>query len=85
MPLVLANTTLTVGSAIIAESTLSFLGLGVQPPTAEWGSMLGQGKNYIFSASYMTTFPGVAIFIAVLAFNLIGDGLQDIFDPHRQT
>jgi ABC-type dipeptide/oligopeptide/nickel transport system permease subunit len=60
---------------------LGFLGLGVQPPTPEWGTMLGDARAYIFHASYEMTFPGLAIFLGVLSFNLLGDGLRDAFDP----
>ncbi|RME85014.1 MAG: ABC transporter permease [Caldilineae bacterium] len=78
---VIVQATLTLGSAILVAAGLGFLGLGVQPPTAEWGAMLGEGRQYIFSASYMATFPGLAIFLAVLGFNLLGDGLRDALDP----
>ena len=78
---VIVQATLSLGSAILTAAGLGFLGLGVQPPTAEWGAMLGEGRQYIFSASYMATFPGLAIFLAVLGFNLMGDGLRDALDP----
>ncbi|MBS1253416.1 MAG: Glutathione transport system permease protein GsiD [Anaerolineales bacterium] len=78
---VIVQATLSLGSAILTAAGLGFLGLGVQPPTAEWGAMLGEGRQYIFSASYMATFPGIAIFLAVLGFNLMGDGLRDALDP----
>ena len=78
---VIVQATLTLGSAILVAAGLGFLGLGIQPPTAEWGAMLGEGRQYIFSASYMATFPGLAIFLAVLGFNLLGDGLRDALDP----
>jgi ABC-type dipeptide/oligopeptide/nickel transport system permease subunit len=78
---VIVQATLNLGSAILIAAGLGFLGLGVQPPTPEWGSMLGEGRNYIFSHPYMATFPGLAIFIAVLGFNLLGDGLRDALDP----
>jgi len=72
---------LEVGSAILTAAGLGFLGLGVQQPTPEWGAMLGQAQNYIFSQSYLVTFPGLCILGAILAFNLLGDGLRDVFDP----
>jgi peptide/nickel transport system permease protein len=77
--------TLNIGITIIVAAGLGFLGLGVQPPTPEWGTMLGEGREYIFHASYMATFPGLAIFLAVLAFNLIGDGLRDALDPNLRS
>ena len=81
----IVQATLSVGITILIAAGLGFLGLGVQPPTPEWGSMLGEGRQYIFNASYMATFPGVAIAISVLAFNLVGDGLRDALDPHMRT
>lgn len=78
---VIVQATLNLGTAILVAAGLGFLGLGVQPPTSEWGAMLGEGRQYIFSASYMATFPGLAIFLAVLGFNLMGDGLRDALDP----
>ncbi len=78
---VIVQATLNLGTAILVAAGLGFLGLGVQSPTPEWGAMLGEGRNYIFSASYMATFPGIAIFLAVLGFNLMGDGLRDALDP----
>ncbi len=73
--------TLTIAGAIIAESSLSFLGLGVQPPTPSWGGMLNVAKNFMSQAPWMAVWPGLCIFAAVLAFNLLGDGLRDAFDP----
>lgn len=83
---VIVQATLSLGSAILVAAGLGFLGLGVQPPTPEWGTMLGEGKDYIFSNPNMATFPGLAVFLAVLAFNLVGDGLRDALDPrlHRR-
>ncbi len=78
---VIVQATLNLGTAILVAAGLGFLGLGVQSPTPEWGAMLGEGRSYIFSASYMATFPGIAIFLAVLGFNLMGDGLRDALDP----
>jgi peptide/nickel transport system permease protein len=82
---VIVQATLNLGSAILVAAGLGFLGLGVQPPTAEWGAMLGEGRQYIFRAPGLTTLPGLAIFIAVLAFNLLGDGLRDALDPRMRT
>ena len=81
MPSIIVRATLGISSAILDCAALGFLGLGVQPPAAEWGDMLGRGRNYIFSAPYTLVFPGLAITITVLAFNLLGDGIRDAFDP----
>jgi len=78
---VIVQASLQLGAAILLAAALGFLGLGVQPPTPEWGSMLGFSRNYIFSDPNLATFPGLAIFGAVLAFNLVGDGLRDALDP----
>lgn len=78
---VIVQATLSMGSTILTAAGLGFLGLGVQPPTPEWGAMLGEGRNYIFSQPSVTTFPGLAIFLAVVGFNLLGDGLRDALDP----
>lgn len=76
------NTTLVVGAAILLESTLSFLGFGVQPPTVSWGNMLSQSKNAVGTpTAYLIYFPGLAILLTVLAVNFLGDGLRDAFDP----
>jgi peptide/nickel transport system permease protein len=77
--LVLAS--LNIGSAIITEASLSFLGLGAQPPAPSWGFMLRSGADYLARAPWMSIYPGLAIFAAVLGFNLLGDGLRDYFDP----
>ncbi len=74
-------TTLNIGQAIIDTAGLSFLGLGTQPPTPDWGNMLAGGRNYIIDAPWIVTFPGLAILVTVLAFNLMGDALRDAFDP----
>lgn len=81
---VIVQSTLQLGTAILTAAGLGFLGLGVKPPTPEWGTMLGEGQTYLFSSWYMATFPGLAIFLAVLAFNLLGDGLRDALDPRMQ-
>jgi ABC-type dipeptide/oligopeptide/nickel transport system permease subunit len=78
---VIVQASLQLGAAILIAAGLGFLGLGVQAPTPEWGTMLGSSRNYIFSDPNLATFPGLAIFGAVLAFNLVGDGLRDALDP----
>ena len=75
---------LGVGYAILVEAGLSFLGLGVQPPMPAWGSMLGYGRNYMAMAPWLTAFPGLAIFVTVLGFNFVGDGLREALDPHMR-
>jgi ABC-type dipeptide/oligopeptide/nickel transport system permease subunit len=75
------QTSLSMGTAILFAAALGFLGLGVQPPTPEWGQMLGSARSYLFHAPHVATFPGIAIFLAVLSFNLLGDGLRDALDP----
>lgn len=74
-------TTLSFASAILDAAALSFLGLGAQPPTPEWGAMIAQSRSLILRASWVMTFPGIAILLAVLGFNLFGDGLRDALDP----
>jgi peptide/nickel transport system permease protein len=78
---IIVQCTLRMGGAIISASSLSYLGLGVPPPAPEWGSMLSAGRNYIRDHGYLTTYPGLAIMITVIAFNLLGDGLRDALDP----
>ncbi|WP_222431961.1 ABC transporter permease [Leekyejoonella antrihumi] len=78
---IIVYATLNIGLTILVAAGLGFLGLGVQPPAPEWGTMLGEARSYIFHASYQMTFPGLAIFLAVLSFNLLGDGLRDAVDP----
>jgi peptide/nickel transport system permease protein len=78
---ILVAATLTVGSAILTESALSFLGLGVQPPMPSWGNVLASGKDFIHIAWWLSLFPGLAILFTVLAFNLLGEGLRDVLDP----
>lgn len=75
------NISMSIGSAILAISSLSFIGLGVQPPTPEWGSILANGRTYIRDFWPLATFPGIAIIITLIAFNLLGDGLRDAMDP----
>jgi peptide/nickel transport system permease protein len=81
LPAVVVQATLGMAGAIIAEASLSFLGLGVQPPTPSWGTMLDAGRSHIFDAPHLTVFPGLAIAILVLGFNFVGDGLRDRVDP----
>lgn len=81
---IIVNTTLFIASAILSAAGLSFLGLGVQPPTPEWGAMLNDGRNYMYQAGHITFFPGMMIVIVVLAFNLFGDGLRDAIDPKQK-
>src|SRR5438270_143617 len=76
---------LGMGNAILAEAALSFLGLGIQPPEASWGSMLNFGMQFLRDASFLSTTPGLAIFVTVLGFNLLGDGLRDALDPRLRT
>jgi peptide/nickel transport system permease protein len=80
---VIVQATLAIAAAIIAEASLSFLGLGQQPPAPSWGSMLNTAKNYIDHAPWMAVWPGLSIFLLVLSFNLLGDGLRDALDPRR--
>ena len=75
---------LAIGGAILTESALSFLGLGVQPPMPSWGQILTSGKDYIYMAWWLSLFPGIAILITVLAFNLLGEAIRDIFDPKEE-
>ena len=83
IPPILVQATLTVATAIIAEASLSFLGLGQQPPAPSWGSMLNTAKNFMSQAPWMAVWPGVAIFLVVMGFNLMGDGLRDALDPRE--
>ena len=84
VPPVLVQATLAIAAAIIAEASLSFLGLGQQPPAPSWGSMLNSAQRFLTQAPWLAIFPGAAIFLAVLAFNLVGDGLRDALDPRRR-
>jgi ABC-type dipeptide/oligopeptide/nickel transport system permease subunit len=77
----IVQTTLSMASAILDAAALSFLGLGAQPPTPEWGGMIARSRSLILRASWVMTFPGIAILLAVLGFNLLGDGLRDALDP----
>ena len=84
LPPLIVQATLAIASAIIAEASLSFLGLGQQPPAPSWGSMLNTAKNYVDNAPWMAVWPGVSIFLLVLSFNLLGDGLCDALDPRHK-
>ena len=76
--------TLSIAAAIIAEAALSFLGLGQQPPAPSWGSMLNSAQRFLTNAPWMAIWPGFAIFLVVLSFNLVGDGLRDALDPRQR-
>lgn len=80
----IVQATLAIAAAVIAEASLSFLGLGQQPPAPSWGSMLNTAKNYVDNAPWMAVWPGLSIFLLVLAFNLVGDGLRDALDPRQR-
>jgi peptide/nickel transport system permease protein len=84
LPALLVQATLSIAAAIIAEASLSFLGLGQQPPAPSWGSMLNTAQRFLTQAPWMAIFPGIAIFLAVLSFNLLGDGLRDALDPKER-
>jgi peptide/nickel transport system permease protein len=84
LPALLVQATLTIAAAIIAEASLSFLGLGQQPPAPSWGSMLNTAQRFLTNAPWMAIWPGLAIFLAVLSFNLLGDGLRDALDPKER-
>lgn len=84
LPAVTVQATLGMGGAILAEAALSFLGLGVQPPTPSWGTMLNYGRAHLLDAPHLTIFPGLAIAMLVLGFNFLGDGLRDALDPATQ-
>jgi len=84
MPALLVQATLSVATAIIAEAALSFLGLGQQPPSPSWGSMLNAAQRFLTNAPWMAIWPGLAIFLVVLSLNLVGDGLRDALDPRER-
>jgi len=84
LPAVVVQATLGMAGAIISEAALSFLGLGVQPPTPSWGTMLNGGRAHLLDAPHLTLFPGLAIALLVLGFNFVGDGLRDLADPREQ-
>jgi peptide/nickel transport system permease protein len=84
-PSVIVAATLGVGFAILTESAISYLGLGIQAPTASWGNMLQNAQQYVFTASTLAVYPGIAVTIVVLAYNFLGDGLRDVLDPRLRT
>ena len=84
LPALLVQATLSIATAIIAEAALSFLGLGQQPPAPSWGSMLNAAQRFLTNAPWMAIWPGLAIFLVVLSFNLVGDGLRDALDPRAR-
>jgi len=83
---VLVLATLYIPTAVVFEATLSYLGLGIQPPTPSWGAMLAEGRDYMLLQWWLAAFPGMAIFLAALGINLLGDALRDLVDPYlRKT
>jgi peptide/nickel transport system permease protein len=85
LPVIVVQATLLLGQTILIESGLSYLGLGAQPPLPSWGNMIVEGRQFLASAWWVATFPGVAIFVTVLGFNLFGDGLRDALDPRLRA
>ena len=81
---IIVYTSLGIATTILFEATLSYIGLGVQPPTPSWGQMIAEGQAYYLSAPHLVIYPGLAIMVTVLAFNLVGDGLRDAFDPRQR-
>ena len=81
----IVDITMNIGGSILFVAMLSFLGLGIQPPTPEWGAMLSEGRNYMREHASLVLFPGICIMISVLAFNLLGDGLRDALDPRLKN
>lgn len=82
---IIVSASLGMAAAILSEASLSFLGLGTQPPAPSWGSMLAQGRDYLWQAPWLTLYPGLAIFVTILALNLVGDGLRDVLDPRLRN
>jgi peptide/nickel transport system permease protein len=80
---ILVQATIDLGTVIISMGSLGFLGLGTQPPLADWGLMVSEGRDFILNQWWISTFPGISIFVVVVAFNLLGDTLRDIFDPRQ--
>ena len=85
VPTIVVQATLGIGEAVLIASSLSFIGLGAQPPMAEWGAMVATGRRFLLEQWWLATFPGLAIFITTIAFNLAGDGLRDLLDPRGGT
>jgi hypothetical protein len=84
-PPIIVQTSISLAFAVLAEAALSFLGLGTQPPNPSWGLMLAEGREFIQLAWWLAFFPGMAIVVTVLCFNLLGDGLRDVLDPRQRT
>jgi peptide/nickel transport system permease protein len=84
LPALIVQATISIAAAIIAEASLSFLGLGQQPPAPSWGSMLNTAQRFLTNAPWMALWPGLAIFLTVLSFNVLGDGLRDALDPKER-
>jgi peptide/nickel transport system permease protein len=84
MPTMIVLASLQIGGVVIQAGALSFLGLGVPPPTPDWGRMLAEGRDYMATAWWLATFPGLALVLLVLSVNLVGDWLRDYLDPQRQ-
>jgi peptide/nickel transport system permease protein len=85
LPPIIVYATLGMGTAVLQAAALGFLGLGAQPPSPEWGAMLSEGRQYIQLAPHVAAFPGAAILVLVLGFNLFGDGLRDVLDPSLRS
>ena len=85
LPPVLIQASIAMAGAVLAEASLSFLGLGIPPPTPSWGSMLNSARSYLFSAPHLAVWPGLAIMLAVLSFNVLGDALRDLLDPRSES
>jgi peptide/nickel transport system permease protein len=81
---VLVQAAIGMAGAVLAEATLSFLGLGIPPPAPSWGSMLNDGRSHLFDAPHVVVFPAAAVMLAVLSFNFIGDALRDVLDPRTR-
>ena len=81
---IIVEATIGVGVNILSSASLSFIGMGIEPPQAEWGQMLSEGRTFIRDYPFLTVFPGLAICISILLFNLVGDGLRDAFDPKKR-
>ena len=84
-PPIIVQTSISLAFAILAEAALSFIGLGTQPPEPSWGIMLSDGREFVSTAWWLTVFPGLAIFVVVLAFNVVGDALRDALDPRQRS
>lgn len=82
---IIVYATMSIAGAIISEAALSFLGLGIQPPTASWGNILSEGRSYLIIAPYIAIFSGMSILLSVLGLNLFGDGLRDALDPRTKV